>query len=117
MPGAIGWSAEVLSPRGGIRVRQQFQMLGFYGAGFLCLVLAASSPETDDRGAVVVVACPVTLWVVLGHNALYITVGFAWLFFADHGAAEEEVTIRQDEGHRVTNRQRCCVSSFSSTTC
>jgi len=40
MPGAIGWSAEVLSPRGGIRVRQQFQMLGFYGAGFLWLVLA-----------------------------------------------------------------------------
>ena len=44
------------------------------------------------------------IWVVLGHNALHITVGFAWLFFADDGAAEEEVTIRQDEGHRVTNR-------------
>jgi hypothetical protein len=24
--------------------------------------------------------------------------GFAWLFFADDGAAEDEVTIRQDEG-------------------
>src|SRR5262249_46147816 len=58
----------------------------------------ASSPETNGRGAVVVVACPVALWVVLGHNALYITVGFAWLFFADDGAAEDEVTIRQDDG-------------------
>jgi hypothetical protein len=38
------------------------------------------------------------LWVVLGHNALYITVGFVWLFFADDGAAGEEVTIRQDDG-------------------
>ena len=30
----------MLSPRGGLRVGQQIQMLGFYGAGFLCLVLA-----------------------------------------------------------------------------
>ena len=48
------------------------------------------------------VACPVTfmggLGPQLGHNALYITVGFAGLFFADDGAAEDEVTIRQDEG-------------------
>src|SRR5215471_7940240 len=35
--------------------------------------------------------------VVLGHNAVYITVGFAWLFFADDGAAGDEVTIRQDD--------------------
>jgi len=107
MPGAIGWSAEVLSPRGGIRVRQQFQMLGFYWAGFLCLVLAVLKLTVQGQWSWWRVLLP--LWVVLGHNALYITVGFAWLFFADHGAAEEEVTIRQDEGHRVTNRQRCCV--------
>ena len=35
--------------------------------------------------------------MVLGHNALYITVGFVWLFFADDGAAGEEVTIRQHD--------------------
>ena len=40
MSGAIGRTAQVLSPRGGIRVRQQIQMLGFYLAGFLCLVLS-----------------------------------------------------------------------------
>ena len=34
--------------------------------------------------------------MVLGHNALYVTVGFVWLLFADDGAAGEEVTIRQD---------------------
>jgi len=96
MPGAIGWSAEVLSPRGGIRVRQQFQMLGFYWAGFLCLVLAVLKLTVQGQWSWWRVLLP--LWVVLGHNALYITVGFAWLFFADDGAAEDEVTIRQDEG-------------------
>jgi hypothetical protein len=33
------------------------------------------------------------LWVVLGHNALYIVVGFVWLSFADDGERGEEVTI------------------------
>ena len=35
------------------------------------------------------------LWVVLGHNALYIVVGFVWLSFTDDGEAGEEVTIRE----------------------
>ena len=34
----------------------------------------------------------------MGHNILYITVGFAWLAFADHSAREEEITIRQSHG-------------------
>ena len=96
MPGAIGWSAEVLSPRSGIRVRQQFQMLGFYWAGFLCMLLAVLKLTVEGQWSWWHVLLP--LWVVLGHNALYITVGFAWLFFADDGAAEDEVTIRQDDG-------------------
>jgi hypothetical protein len=33
----------------------------------------------------------------LGHNLLYVTIGFVWLYFAD-GAAEEPVTIRQGHG-------------------
>ena len=37
-------------------------------------------------------------WAVLGHNLLYITVGFAWLYFADADATEEAVTIRQRHG-------------------
>ena len=37
------------------------------------------------------------LWVVLGHNVLYIAVGFVWLFFVDDGGAGERVTIRQDD--------------------
>ena len=96
MSGAIGRSAEVLSPRGGIRVRQQFEMMGFYLAGFLCLVLVVLKLTIEGHWSWWRVLLP--FWVVLGHNALYITVGFVWLFFADDGAAGDEVTIRQDDG-------------------
>jgi len=40
----------------------------------------------------------------LGHNALYITVGFVWLFFADDGSTEEGA-IRDDDhlyGYQLT---------------
>jgi hypothetical protein len=94
MPGAIGWAAQVLSPRGGLRVAQQIQMLGIYLAGFLCLVLAVLKLMIKGHWSWWRVLLP--LWVDLGHNALYIAVGFVWLFFADEGAAGEEVTIRQD---------------------
>jgi hypothetical protein len=60
-------------------VRQQIQMLGFYLAGFLCLVLAVLKLTIEVHWWRVLLP----LWVVLGHNALYITVGLVWLFFAD----------------------------------
>ena len=40
------------------------------------------------------VACAVAFVVVLGHNAVYIAVGFAWLRFADDG----EATMRPNDG-------------------
>jgi hypothetical protein len=36
-------------------------------------------------------------WVVLGHNALYVAVGFVWLFFTDDGTMDEEVVARRDD--------------------
>jgi hypothetical protein len=64
------------SPRtGGIRVRQQFQMLGFNLAGFLCLVLAVLKRTIQGQWSWWRVLLPFR--VVVGHNALYITVGFA----------------------------------------
>jgi hypothetical protein len=74
MPGALGWPAQVLSPGGGIRVRQRIQMLGFYLAEFLCLVIAVLKLTIEGHWSWLRVLIP--LWVVLGHNALYITVGF-----------------------------------------
>ena len=51
---------------------QQIQMLGFYLAGFLCLVLAVLKLTIEGHWSWWRVFVP--LWVVLGHNALYITV-------------------------------------------
>src|ERR1700694_780673 len=69
------------------KVRQQIQVLGFYLAGFLCLVLAVLKLTIERHWPWWRVLLP--LCVVLGHNALYMTVGFVWLFFADDGAAGE----------------------------
>ena len=77
-------------------MRKQFQMLGFYLAGFLCLVLAVLKLTIQGQWSWWRVLLP--FWVVLGQNALYITVGLAWLFFADDGAAGDEVTIGEDDG-------------------
>ena len=74
---------------------QQIQMLGFYLAGFLSLVLGVLKLTIEGHWSWWRVLLP--LCVVLGHNALNMTVGFVWLFFADDGAAGEEVTIRQDD--------------------
>ena len=54
----------------------------------------------------VVVASLLPFWAVLGHNLLYITVGLAWLYFADAGATEEAVTMRQGHGAYVTKSLR-----------
>jgi hypothetical protein len=75
-------------------MRQQIQVLGFYLAGFLCLVLAVLKLTIERHWSWWRVLLP--LCVVLGHNALYMTVGFVWLFFADGAAGE--ATIRQDDG-------------------
>jgi len=77
-----------------MKVGQQIQLLGFYLAGFLCLVLVVLKLTIEGHCSWWRVLLP--LWVVLGHNALYIVVGFIWLFFAEDGAAGEEATIRQD---------------------
>src|SRR5437016_1813804 len=90
------------------KVRPQIQALGFYVAGFLCLVLAVLKLTIEGHWSWWRVLLPLS--VVLGHNALYITVGFVWLFFADDGAAGEEVTIRQD--HRPYSYQLAAVLCF-----
>jgi hypothetical protein len=38
------------------------------------------------------------IWVVLGHNILYVAIGLVRLSLTDDGAAEEAVTIRQGHG-------------------
>jgi hypothetical protein len=44
---------------------------------------------------VVVASLALPFWIVLGHNILYVAIGFVWLSFTDDGAAEEAVTLRK----------------------
>jgi len=77
-----------------MKAAQPIQTLGFYLSGFLCLVLAVLKLTTALHWSWWRVMLPVL--VVLGHNVLYITVGFVWLFFADDGSTED-VALRDDD--------------------
>ena len=71
---------------------QPLEPAGFYWSGFLCLILAVLKLTLEAHWSWWRVLLP--LWAVLGHNILYIIVGFVWLSFADGGITEGEVTIR-----------------------
>ena len=75
---------------------EPFEPAGFYWSGFLCLALAVVKLTVEAQWSWWRVLLP--FWALLGHNLLYIAVGFAWLFFADAGPTEEAVTIRQGHG-------------------
>ena len=82
-----------------MRVGQQpIQWSGFCLAGLLCVGLAVVKLTTEGHWSWWRVLLP--LWVILGHNALYILVGFIWLSFVDHGEDEENLTIRPNPPHR-----------------
>lgn len=72
---------------------QAIQPTGFYWAGFLCLILGVLKLTLDMHWSWWRVMLPV--WAVLGHNVLYIGVGFMWLSFADDGVTDEEVVTRE----------------------
>ena len=64
---------------------------GFCWAGFLCLIFGALKLTVEKQWTWWRVLLPV--WAVLGHNLLYISVGFVWLF--DDGVTEDEIVIRE----------------------
>ena len=72
------------------------ELAGFWWSGLVCLVLAVLKLTVEAQWSWWRVSLP--LWAVLGHNILYISIGFVWLYFADDGSAEEAVTIRQEDG-------------------
>jgi hypothetical protein len=71
----------------------QIQTTGFYGLGFVSLVLAVLKLTVMVHWSWWRVLLP--FWVFLGHNATYVLVGFICLFFAKYGedAEEEEPPI------------------------
>ena len=94
MPGTAGWAAQVLSQRGGLSeglVRTRWILLGWASLpGLAVLKLTGEAHWSWWR-----ILLP--FWVVLGHNILYVAIGFVWLSFTDDDAAEEAVAI--NEGH------------------
>jgi hypothetical protein len=94
----------------------QFQMQGFHLAGFLCLMLAGLKLTVEGDWSWWRALLP--LWVVLGHNALYIAVGFVWLTFTDDGTTGDEVTIHQSDGSDAYQVVALlCFLLFSPITC
>jgi len=75
-------------------MRPPIQMLGFSLAGFLCVALAVLKLTSKVHWSWWRVLLP--LWLVLGHNFLYVTVGLVWIHLAEYGTKGEEATIRQD---------------------
>jgi hypothetical protein len=75
-------------------MRRPIQTLGFYLAGFLCVVLAVLKLTSEVHWSWWRVLLP--LWLVLGHNILYVTVGLVWICLAEYGAKGESAAIRRD---------------------
>ena len=61
------------------------QWQGFRLAGLLCLGLAIVKLTLERQWSWWRVLLP--FWTMVGHNALYIAVGFVWLHFVDDGEA------------------------------
>ena len=90
-------------------MRGSFEPAGFCWAGLLCLVLAVLKLTGEAQWSWWRVMLP--FWAVLGHNILYIILGFVWLSFADDSASGQGVTIR--EGHGVYSYQIGALACFA----
>jgi hypothetical protein len=80
--------------------QQPIQLLGFSVAGLLCVGMAVLKLTVEGHWSWWRVLLP--LWAVLGHNILYIVIGFIWLSFVSPGPSggEEDITIREDAPQR-----------------
>jgi len=74
-------------------VARPIEPAGFCWAGFLCLIFGALKLTVEKQWTWWRVLLPV--WAVLGHNLLYISVGFVWLTLFDDGVTEDEIVIRE----------------------
>ncbi len=91
-----------------MRIAQEpSRLAGFYAAGLLCLVSAVLKLTIEEHWSWWRVLLP--LWAVLGHNILYIAIGFAWLFFVSPGPpGEGDITIREDPPQRYEFAAMLC---------
>src|SRR5260370_572784 len=88
--GWVGCSSTTIRRRP--EVAKPLEPAGFWLSGLVCVVLAVLKLAAEAQWSWWRVSLP--LGECLGHNILYIVVGFVWLSFADYGAGEEAITIR-----------------------
>jgi glucan phosphoethanolaminetransferase (alkaline phosphatase superfamily) len=74
-----------------VRMDQPIRPRWFYGFGLLCLIFAVVKLTIEVHWSWWRVLLP--LWVFLGHNALYVLVGFICLFFVRYGKEEDVSAI------------------------
>jgi hypothetical protein len=92
--------------------QQPIQLLGFYVAGLLCAGMAVLKLTVEGHWSWWRVLLP--LWAVLGHNILYVVVGFTWLSFVSPGPpGEEDITTREDAPHRYEFAAMLCFLLFA----
>jgi hypothetical protein len=109
--GWVGCSSTITEKRHEDRAAAD-SVVSFYLAGLLCLGAAALKLTIEGHWSWWRVLLP--LWVVLGHNLLYILVGFAWLFFVSPGPpGEEDITIREDPPQRYEFAAMLCFLLFA----
>src|SRR5437763_13311497 len=98
-----------------MRIAQQpIRLFGFYLAGLLCLAATILKLTSEEHWSWWRVLLP--LWAVLGHNFLYMVVGFAWLFFVSPGLpGEEDMTVREDPPQRYEFAAMLCFLLFAHT--
>ena len=89
---------------------QAIQPTGLYWAGFLCLISGVLKLTVETHWSWWRVMLPV--WAVLGHNVVYIGVGFIWLSFADDGVTDEEVVTRERNHTYGCHWRRCSASRY-----
>jgi len=93
--------------------QQPFQLLGLSVAGLLCLGMAVLKLTGEGHWSWWRVLLP--LWTVLGHNILYIVIGFIWLSFVSPGLSggEEDIAIREDAPQRYELAAMSCILLFA----
>jgi len=93
--------------------QQPIQLLGVYVAGLLCVGMAVLKLTVEGHWSWWRVLPP--FWAVLGHNILYIVIGFLWLSFVSPGppGEEENITIRKDTPQRYELPAMVCFLLFA----
>jgi hypothetical protein len=92
--------------------QQPIQLLGLYVAGLLCVGMAVLKLTVEGHWSWWRVLLP--LWAVLGHNILYIVIGFIWLSFVSPGRpGEKDITMRKDTPQRYELAAMVCFLLFA----